>query len=127
MTNKGRLPALAFHLFRPAIAEARLLTDKRAHDAVYVATLAAELAAIDRKLSAMERALEPETLQNRDPASVLGPAPEEERSAQWIRTKCRELDSRLRRIASLQERLQPSQPTRALARRQTSRTVSRSR
>jgi hypothetical protein len=124
MTNARRLPASALHLYRPAIAEARLMTDKQARDAVYVATLAEELAAIDRKLAAMEQALSPETLPNRDAASAPGQAPGGERSAQWIRTKCRELDSRLHRIASLEKN---SLPSRAPARRQTPPTLSRSR
>jgi len=104
MTNPRPLPALAFHLFRPAIADAKLMTEKQAHDSVYVASLAEELAAIDWKLCALEQALDPETLQNRDVVSASGHAPEVERSAQWIRTKCRELDSRLRRIAQLEDR-----------------------
>lgn len=103
MTNSRNLPALASHLFRPVIADAKLMTEKQANDAVYVASLAAELAAIDRKLCAMEQALDPETLQNRDVACASGPALEDERSAQWIRTKCRELDSRLHRIADFED------------------------
>lgn len=105
MTNSRRLPALALHLFRPAIADAKLMTEKQAHDPVYVASLAEELATIDGKLCAMEQTLDPEALHNRDIAYVSGQAPEGERSAQWIKTKCRELDSRLRRIANLEERL----------------------
>ncbi len=108
MTNTGRLPALALHLFRPAIADAKLMTEKQAHDAVYVASLAEELAALDRKLSAMEQALHPESLQNRGCTCVSGQAPDEERSAQWVRTKCRELDSRLHRIAGVEQRLHSS-------------------
>jgi small-conductance mechanosensitive channel len=108
MTNARRLPALALHSFRPAIADAKLMTEKQARDAVYVASLAEELAAIDRKLSAMEQVLHPESLQNRDCAGVSDPAPEEDRSAQWVRTKCRELDSRLHRIAGIEKRIHRS-------------------
>jgi hypothetical protein len=108
MTNTKRLPALALHSFRPAITDAKLMTEKQALDAVYVASLAEELATIDRKLSAMEQALHPESLQNRGCACVSGQPPEQQRSALWVRTKCRELDSRLHRIAGVEQRLHSS-------------------
>ena len=58
MTNakSSSLPALA-QLFRPAIAEARLMSDKRAHDPAYVAALVQELTNIEGKISALERSL----------------------------------------------------------------------
>jgi len=96
MTNAHQLPELGFHLFRPTIVEARLMTAKQAEDAVYVATLADELCGIERRIRVREEALEP-VPQSECESTASQPA-EEEHTAEWIRTKCRELDSRLRRI-----------------------------
>jgi hypothetical protein len=43
------LPELALYVIRPALAEARLLNEKHARDAVYLATLAEELLNIERR------------------------------------------------------------------------------
>jgi hypothetical protein len=48
-------PALALAVIRPALVEAKLLTDKHARDAVYVVTLAAELRSIEGKIVAMRK------------------------------------------------------------------------
>ena len=50
------LPTLALDVIRPALAEAKLMTAKRARDAVYVVTLAEELRSIEEKIAAREKA-----------------------------------------------------------------------
>ena len=93
------LPSLAFHLFRPAIVEAKLITAKHARDAVYVATLAEELSVIDSKLSALEETLQVDSRHDVDDARPRPcRTPEGGPDATWIRQKSGELDLRLRRI-----------------------------
>ncbi len=90
---------LATYLFRPAIVEAKLMTAKHARDAVYVATLAEELRAIDSKLSAMESAQQVELPPDPEAARPRPcRMPEDGPDADWIREKSDELDLRLRRI-----------------------------
>ena len=75
------------------------MTPKHARDAVYVATLAEELSAIDTKLSAMEEALQADA--QGDPEAVRPRPcrlPEGGPDANWVREKSNELDLRLRRI-----------------------------
>jgi hypothetical protein len=89
------VPELCRYLFRPAIAEAKLLTGKHARDPVYVATLAEELRTIEAKITAIEESLgiradgapgsSPQVTQNRP-------------DADWIRYLSGELGLRLRRI-----------------------------
>ena len=100
MTTAHQLPELGSHLFRPTIVEARLMTAKQAQDAVYVATLAEELRGIERKLHAREDALK--SAGGSEHESIAAQPTEEECDAEWIRTKCRELDSRLRRIEKIE-------------------------
>jgi hypothetical protein len=86
----------ARYVIRPALAEAKLMTEKHARDAVYVTTLTEELRNIERMIATMETSLE----------LAVSPAPEGERipeaaessAAKWIRSKSGELDRRLRRI-----------------------------
>jgi hypothetical protein len=98
------LPALALYVIRPALVEAKLLTDKHARDAVYVVTLTEELRSIEEKIAAMEEALQLDSPQLDSPEEN---APARERAcrvpqggpdANWIRAKSGELDQRLRRI-----------------------------
>lgn len=102
MANAHQLPELGFHLFRPTIVEARLMTAKRAEDVVYVATLAEELRGIEREIRLREVALEPVAGSRHE--SIASREPEEEHTAEWIRGKCRELDARLRRIEDIVRR-----------------------
>jgi hypothetical protein len=79
--------------------EAKLMTPKHACDAVYVATLAEELSAIDTKLSAMEATLQVDSTGEVDAARPRPcRMPEAGPDADWIREKSSELDLRLRRI-----------------------------
>ena len=91
--------ALAVDVIRPALVEAKLMTAKRARDAVYVATLAEELRSIEGKLAALEESMHLVSLPEGDLA--LGRAyrpPQDGPDAHWIRTKSSELTQRLRRI-----------------------------
>ena len=91
------LPDLASYVIRPALVEAKLITEKRAGDAVYVATLSEELRNIEAKITAMEESAH---LGSFAAAGQFGPyaSAEDRPDANWIRTKSRELQLRLRRI-----------------------------
>ena len=97
VANINTFSQVASYAIRPALMEARLITDKHAADAVYVATLSEELRNIEAKITAMEEA-------NQCGVSVVanrsGPllAAEHSPDANWIRTKSRELVARLRRV-----------------------------
>ena len=95
----NHLPTLALYVIRPALAEAKLMTAKRARDAVYVVTLAEELRSIEEKIAAREKVLQL-VLQQED--ALAGekacPASQDCPDANWIRAKSCELDQRLRRI-----------------------------
>jgi hypothetical protein len=96
----SNLPDVGASVIRPALAEARLMTDKRACDAVYLVTLKEELRNIERKIAAMEKALQlgacaATVAQGTSGDWAQGP------DATWIRTKSGELDLRLRRIEQL--------------------------
>ena len=97
--KSNHLPALALHVMRPALVEAKLITAKRARDAVYVVTLAEELRSIEEKIAAMEEALplaleQEDVLAGEKACRATLDAPD----ANWIRAKSSELDQRLRRI-----------------------------
>jgi len=95
----NHLPALALHVIRPALVEAKLLTDKHGRDAVYVVTLAEELRSIEEKIVALEEALQLVSQQEDAPVREKARlAPQDGRDANWIRAKSSELDQRLRRI-----------------------------
>jgi hypothetical protein len=92
-------PALEIRAIRPALVEARLMTAKRASDAVYVATLAEELRTIEGKISAMEDVLSFNSEGASELPSQKPPRPEEgDWNAEWIRKKSGELNLRLRRL-----------------------------
>jgi hypothetical protein len=95
--NTNSLSQVASYAIRPALVEARLITEKHAGDAMYVATLAEELRNIEAKIAAME---ESNQLGLSVAAIRIGPllAAEDSPDANWIRTKSRELDVRLRRV-----------------------------
>lgn len=98
-----RFPDLAPYVIRPALVEAKLITDKRAHDAVYVVTLTEELRNIEVKIAATEEGLQ---LGSSTAAVPHGTclAPAEGPDANWIRTKSSELVLRLRRIEQLSKK-----------------------
>jgi len=56
VANTNSISQVASSAIRPALVEARLITDKHAADAVYMATLAEELRNIEAKIAAMEEA-----------------------------------------------------------------------
>jgi len=91
------LPHLVHFVIRPALVEAKLMTEKHARDAVYVATLTEELRNIELKIAATE-----ETLQLGSASDSSQPGPSRDlrdwTDARWIREKSCELDQRLRRI-----------------------------
>jgi len=91
------LSQVASYSIRPALVEARLITEKHAGDAVYVATLAEELRNIEAKIAAMEEVAQ---FGCSAAAIQIGSllAAEDSPDANWIRTKSRELDARLRRV-----------------------------
>ena len=92
-----QLPALALYVIRPALVEAKLMTDRRARDAVYVVTLAEELRTIEKKIAAMEEALQLVSQQGDAPAQEKA-CRQDAPDANWIRAKSNELDHRLHRI-----------------------------
>lgn len=108
MTRSNRTPALALHRFRPAIVDAKLMSDRQSRDPVYVAGLAEELHVIDTKMAAIERTLQIEPAPDQPNEAGENPTAECERTAQWIRGKCEELDIRLHRIQKHEERSRPS-------------------
>lgn len=98
-TKANYLPDLARYRFRPAIAEARLITGKHACDAVYVATLAEELCNIEMKIAEIEKGLHLGSTEGGPDSPLERPcrAPASA-DAQWIRQKSDDLNLRLRRI-----------------------------
>jgi len=95
----NHLPALQLYVIRPALVEAKLMTDKRARDAVYVVTLAEELRTIEEKIAAMEEALQLVSERGDALARERGCRPRQDApDANWIRAKSKELDHRLHRI-----------------------------
>jgi hypothetical protein len=102
----NHLPDLASYVIRPALVEAKLMTEKRARDAVYVTTLVEELRNIEARIAATEEA--------RQLGSLAAPsqprpcrAPKDRPDANWIREKSSELDLRLRRIEQSSEHGKP--------------------
>jgi len=98
VTGMNHRSDAGFFFMRQALVEARLMSDKRACDVVYVATLAEELRNIEKKIAALE--------DGRSPASdeSLG-CPDDSPGTEWIHRKARELAVRLRCVeqASRQE------------------------
>ena len=100
-------PVLGVDVIRAALVEAKLMTPKRARDAVYVATLAEELRGIEEQIAKLEEAMHlgsacaPELPPQKSPR----PASDCDCNAEWIRTKSGELDLRLRRIEHSDDKL----------------------
>ena len=102
--NTTCMAVLACHLYRPAIVEARLMTDKHAQNQAYVAALAKELQGIDERLCAMEQAA---AIDSRPRPCRL---PESGPDAKWIREVSGDLNQRLHRLES-QAEAQPQAKT----------------
>jgi hypothetical protein len=94
--RKSHLPDLAFYVIRPALVEAKLMTEKHARDAVYVATLTEELRNIELNIAATEEAMQLGLAASNQHSPCR--APQDCPDANWIREKSSELDMRLRRI-----------------------------
>ena len=82
---------------RQALVEARLMSDKRACDAIYVATLTEELHNIEKKIAALEQIRRTPIDENLTQVSAVT-APEDLPDAGWIHRKARELELRLRGV-----------------------------
>jgi hypothetical protein len=106
VTGMNRLPDAGLSFMRQALVEARLMSEKRACDAVYVAALAEELRNVEKKIAALEEACR--SAVDESTTQVLSlPSPEDLPDAEWIHQKARELGLRLRRVeqASKPERI----------------------
>jgi hypothetical protein len=106
VTGTNHLPDDGLSFMRQALVEARLVSEKRACDAVYVATLAEELRNIEKKIAALEEACR--SVVDESTTKVLSlPSREELPDAGWIHRKARELGLRLRSVeqASKQGRI----------------------
>ncbi len=93
--NTDQWTSMVSYKIRPALAEARLMSKKRARDAVYVATLTEELRDIEAEIAAVENDLQLNSAASIDETSVASP---ELPDADWIHTKSGELEARLHRI-----------------------------
>ena len=82
---------------RQALVEAWLMSDKRACDAVYVATLTEELHNIEKKIAALEQIRRTPIDENLTHVSAV-PAPDGLPDADWIHRKALELELRLRGV-----------------------------
>jgi hypothetical protein len=94
----NHLPSLAPYAIRPALAEARLMTEKRVHDVVYALTLTQELCNIEGKIAVMEAALHLGPSAAAQVPDSSGAVPADGPDAKWFRAKSSELDVRLRRV-----------------------------
>jgi hypothetical protein len=99
ITRTNHLPDAGFFFMRQALVEAALMSEKRACDAVYVATLTEELRNIEKKTTAFEQT-NPSSFDETSTTRLS--APEDLPNADWIHRKARELELRLR---SVEERL----------------------
>jgi hypothetical protein len=93
----NHLPDARFFFVRQALVEARLFSEKRSCDAVYVATLAEELRNIEKKIASFEKTCSCFIEESSTQAPPL-PAPEFLPDADWIHRKASELELRLRGI-----------------------------
>jgi hypothetical protein len=94
----NHLPALSFDVIRPALVEAKLMTEKRSRDTVYVVTLAEELRSIEKKIAAIEGLRLDSQPEDAPAGESPGRACQDCPDANWIRAKSSELNRRLRRI-----------------------------
>ena len=97
VTGINHLPDPGFFFMRQALVEARLMSEKRACEAVYVATLTEELRNIEKKIAALEQGRRSSIDENLTRVSAV-PAPGDLPDADWIHRKARELELRLRGV-----------------------------
>ena len=97
VTGMNQLPDPGFFFMRQALVEARLMSEKRACDAVYVVTLTEELRNIEKKIAAFEQGRRSSIDENLHQVSAV-PEPEDLPDADWIHRKARELELRLRGV-----------------------------
>jgi hypothetical protein len=93
----SRFADRATYLIRPALAEAKLITAKRARDMVYVTTIGEELRNIERSLDALEQQLHLGTCEEPEPCTPAADSADLN-TVNRIRAKSCELERRLRRI-----------------------------
>ncbi len=94
--NVDQWTSMVSYRIRPALAEARLVSKKRARDAVYVATLTEELRDIEAEIAAVENDLQLVSSGEAKDEATAGPP--EAPDADWIHSKSGELEARLHRI-----------------------------
>jgi hypothetical protein len=82
------------YIIRPALVEAKLMTEKQGRDEVYVVTLKEELQKIESMIAEMEKRLQLDSPQG-DGCIPAGDGS----NTNWIRTKSNELNLRFKRIA----------------------------
>ena len=97
ITGANQLPDPGFFFMRQALVEAKLISDKRACDEVYVVTLAEELRNIEKKISAFEQTRPSPIDGNLAQVSAV-PESEDLPGADWIHRKAHELELRLRGV-----------------------------
>jgi hypothetical protein len=83
---------------RQALVEAKLMSEKRARDAVYVATLTEELRNIEKKLASFEQTRPSVVVDESSTQALPFSAPEDLPDADWIHQKARDLELRLRGV-----------------------------
>ena len=97
VTGVNLPPDARLFFMRQALVEAKLMSEKRACDAVYVATLTEELRNIEKKIASFEQTRRSVV----DESSTQAPpllAPEDLPDVDWIHQKARELELRLRGV-----------------------------
>lgn len=112
VTGINHLPDPGFFFMRQALVEARLMSEKRACDAVYVATLTEELRNIEKKIAAFEQGRRSSIDENLTQVSAV-PESEDLPGADWIHRKARELELRLRGVEQTFEHENGSGPNRS--------------
>jgi hypothetical protein len=97
VTGVNHPPDARLFFMRQALVEAKLMSQKRACDAVYVTTLTEELHNIEKKIASFEQTRRSVADESSTQAPPL-PAPEDLPDADWIHQKARELELRLRAV-----------------------------
>ena len=96
------------YIIRPALVEAKLMTDKQGRDEVYVVTLKEELQKIESMIAEMENRLQLDGPRG-DGCTPAGDGS----NTNWIRTKSSELDLRFKRIEKAESAASDSRGGRA--------------
>jgi len=99
------------YIIRPALVEAKLMTEKQGRDAVYVVTLKEELQKIEAMIAEMESRLHLENPAGQDTSCGLAG---DGSNTNWIRAKSSELDLRFKRIEQAENATSDSRRGRVL-------------